>query len=127
MSRKKGSQVSNIQNIKSMSIYLSSTGLQTIRKKLYMSQHPTKCGVEILPTSVSMVDLCISLPLLTGIAKLCLHIKFQTLWMQHLLQMSYKRHLKSILNPKYLTLIRGANTRVMNIPNYSKIMRFKSQ
>ena len=52
MSRKKSSQVSNIQNIKSMSIYLSSTGLQTIRKKLYMFQHPTKCGVEILPTSV---------------------------------------------------------------------------
>ncbi len=27
----------------------------------------------------------------------------------------------SILNPKYSTLISGANTRVMNIPNYSKI------
>ena len=41
--------------IKSMSIYLSSTGLQTIRKKLYMSQYPTKYGVEILPTFVSIM------------------------------------------------------------------------
>jgi len=109
-SKHKHSQVSNIQNIKSMSIYSNSTGHTMARKRVSMSQLQMKYGVEILLISASTVDLCISLPLLTRTQKLCLHIRFQTLWMQHLPRMYCKRHLKSIPNLKYSTLIREVKT-----------------
>ena len=63
--------------LKTMNIKFILTSYATLK-----SINPIKCGVEILPTSLSKGDFFIWLPLLIGIAVPSSHGKFPIPWMQ---------------------------------------------